>query len=136
MSGRKQTAAVWCAGILAASLFAPSASAHRRPWHHRHGQPLARAEILFGMPRPVRRAVVINGVAHGTLDLNVRPRTTEVWVDGELRGTCAAFDGHPAKLHLPPGAHRVKLVTPDGVTVSRALRVSAGTETNVGLDLR
>ena len=89
----------------------------------------------MGKPRTVQ-VVVINGVAHGTLDMNVKPRSTEVWVDGTFRGTCDAFDGHPNKLHLRPGTHRIKLVTPDGLEVAREIRVRAGVEVNVGIDLR
>ena len=72
----------------------------------------------------------------GVLDMNVKPRSTEVWVDGTFRGTCDAFDGHPKKLHLRPGTHRIKLVTPDGLEVAREIRVRAGIEFNVGIDLR
>ena len=116
-------------------LFATSAEAHRRGYRHHHGHRHAKAVIVVGKPKTVR-AVVIDGVAHGTLDMNVKPRATEVWVDGKLRGTCDAFDGHPKKLHLRPGTHRIKLVTPDGLEVAREIRVRAGIEVNVGIDLR
>ena len=51
-------------------------------------------------------------------------------------GTASAFDGRPDKLALPPGFHTLRLVTPDGLDVARDLRVLAGVEFDVGLDLR
>ncbi|MCH7780494.1 MAG: hypothetical protein IH848_06580, partial [Acidobacteria bacterium] len=56
--------------------------------------------------------------------------------DGTFRGTCDAFDGFPNKLALAPGMHTIKFVTPDGIEASRDVRVRAGVEVNVGLDLR
>ena len=116
-------------GLLAAPV--STTWAHTRIHDHRH-----RAVIVVGKPRPAGNVVVVNGVAHGTLDLNVKPRATEVWVDGVFRGTCGQLDGVPGKLHLRPGVHRVRLVTPDGASVARDVRVRAGVEINVGLDLR
>jgi hypothetical protein len=101
----------------------------------RHGAG-RQAVIVVGTPRVVRSPKLVDGRPQGVLDLNVRPRTTAVWVDGRLRGTCAAFDGQPGKLHLAPGLRDVRLVTPDGVRVTRQLRVRAGVELNLSLDLR
>ena len=70
------------------------------------------------------------------LDINVKPKATELWVDGRYRGTCGEFDGHPGKLHLAAGLHDIRLVLPDGTAVERQVRVRAGVELNVGLDLR
>lgn len=124
------------AGCLVSGMIG-SVTAHPRARNHVHRHPAqARAVIVVGHPHPAKKIVVVNGVAHGTIDLNVKPRSTEVWVDGHLRGTAGAFDGFPGKLHLRPGVHRVKLVTPGGETLSRDLRVQSGTEINVGLDLR
>ena len=118
---------------LTAMLF-PAVAAHPRAHHHRHRT--STAVIVVGKPRPVRHAVVVNGTAHGVLDLNVKPKATEVWIDGRMRGTVDAFDGYPSKLPLRAGMHEIKLVTPDGIEVSRDVRVRAGVEMNIGLDLR
>jgi len=92
--------------------------------------------IVLGKPHPAPAVAVIDGTEPGMLDLNVKPRTTEVWVNGTLHGTCDSFDGYPAKLTLSPGLYRIRLVTPDGIDVARDLRVRAGVELNVALDLR
>ncbi len=94
------------------------------------------AVVVVGKPKPVSRVVVVNGARLGVLDLNVKPKATEVWVNGRLRGTCAEFDGHPDKLTLRPGMHSIRFVTPDGIEAARDIRVRAGREINVGLDLR
>ena len=100
------------------------------------GHPRRTAVIVLGKPRPAPDVVIVDGARHGILDLNVKPKATEVWVDGSLRGTCGAFDGFPRKLTLPPGLYRIRLVTPTGYDVMRDLRVRPGIEMNVGLDLR
>ena len=108
--------------------FAVTALAHpgRRP--HRH-----RAVVVIGKPRPIRTTIVIGGRPHGVLDMNVKPKDTEVWVDGKMRGTADDFDGHPQKLSLPAGPHTLKLITPDGEVYRRELHVTAGTEVELNL---
>ena len=134
MQTRKRTpvAAKIAACLAVAALLAPALMAHPRRHPHRHGK----AVIVVGKPRPVRTAVVINGRPHGILDMNVKPRATEVFVDGTFRGTCEALDGFPDKLYLLPGKRRIKLVTPDGIAAHRYVQVRAGVEIDVGLDLR
>lgn len=116
--------------------FAGSLFAHPRARRHAHGHRHGKAVIVVGDPRPAKRVVVVDGVAHGTIDVNVKPKSTEVWVNGDLRGTADAFDGFPNKLHLRPGVHRLELVTPGGETVARDVRVRSGVEIDLGLDLR
>jgi len=123
-------AAAAIAGLLSTSLV----EAHRRPRFHLHGR--TTAVVVVGKPKPAPRVVVVNGARYGVLDLNVKPKTTRVWIDGKLRGTCGAFDGHPNKLTLAPGIYRIKFVTPEGIEAERDVHVRAGIEVNVGLDLR
>ena len=99
---------------------------------HRHR---ARVAIVVGRPVVMARPVVIAGVAHGAIDFDVTPETTEVYVDGTMRGQVDDFDGFPEKLYLRAGAHRIALKTPNGETVSRKVRVVAGHEMNLKLDL-
>lgn len=134
MRFRNRSLARFCAIITVALLAGGIAAAHPRARAHHHAR--RTPVIVIGKPRPAHRVVVVNGARYGVLDLNVKPRATEVWVDGTLRGTCDEFDGYPDKLTLAPGMHAIRLVTPDGDDVSRSLRVRAGIEINVGLDLR
>jgi len=125
--------ALACVSLLATA----AADAHRGVYHHRHHRHReAKAVIVLGNPHPVRGAIVAHGRPAGILDLNVKPKQTEVWVDGSLLGTVDNFDGRPSKLRLVAGEHRLKLVTPYGVTVARNIRVQAGVEVEVGLDMR
>lgn len=59
----------------------------------------------------------------GAIDLNVRPKDTEVWVDGELVGKTGRFDGFPGYLWLPVGSHELVFYRPGYVTVARQLTV-------------
>lgn len=122
------------AGALAGLLSVSLVEAHSRARLHRHGR--TTAVIVVGKPKAAERVITVNGARHGVLDLNVKPRTTRVWIDGKLRGTCSAFDGFPNKLTLAPGMYTIRLVTPDGIEAARDVRVRAGVEINVGLDLR
>jgi PEGA domain-containing protein len=99
---------------------------------HRHR---ARVAIVVGRPVVMVRPVVIAGVPHGAIDFDVTPETTEVYVDGTMRGQVDDFDGVPEKLYLRAGTHLIALKTPGGETVSRKVRIVAGHEMNLKLDL-
>ena len=119
-----------------ALMAAPSTSAHRRTYRHAHHLQRTKAVIVVGKPRPMSASAIAVGPSTGLLDMNVKPKRTEVWVDGALQGTVERFDGRPGKLRLIAGNHRLKLVTPAGMVVARDIRVRPGVEINVGLDLR
>ena len=109
----QRTPARWALTAIAGlclALFAGSvADAH---WRARAHPP--RRVVVVRQPRPVKNVVVVNGERRGLVDLNVKPRATEVWVDGQYKGTCDAWDGHPDKLRLTAGVHRLRFLTPDG----------------------
>jgi len=115
------------------SLVGDDAWAARRH-RHRHTRIWVGHRIVVGKPVVVT-PVIINGRAHGVIDLNVDPDDTEVYVDGKLRGTVDDFDGAPGKLHLLPGTHRIRLQAPDGDEWIRKVKVVAGHEINIKLEL-
>ena len=45
----------------------------------------------------------------GAVDLNVRPRRANVFVDGEVKGVARALDGNPDFLWLKEGEHEITL---------------------------
>lgn len=126
-----RTIALGSLGLALLVLAASDAGAHWRPRRHVH----RRAVIVVGRPVAVRSVVMIEGRAHGTLDFHVQPSTTEVYVNGRLRGTVDDFDGSPQKLHLLPGLHKISLQTPGGQKVTREIDIRAGTELEIKLDL-
>ncbi len=135
--GKIKVAVALTACLTAAESIAPSVQAGPRAHrHHRQRQHHAQAVIVVGPARAVRHSVVVYGRPAGVLDFNLKPKATEVWIDGRLRGTADEFDGIPQKLLLAQGPHRLRLVTPGGVEIARVIRVQAGTEINIGLDLR
>ncbi len=137
MFNRTRKIATWMAGLAMAALLVPAASAHQRPHrHHHHHHHNGKTVIVVGKPRPARTAIVVNGLRHGVIDVNVKPGATEVYVNGRFRGTADTLDGYPNKLHVQPGTHVIKLSTPDGVFVEREIHVPAGMEIDLRLDLR
>ncbi|MDX1503795.1 MAG: PEGA domain-containing protein [Thermoanaerobaculia bacterium] len=69
----------------------------------------------------------------GGLDLNVRPKKAEVYVDGVLVGTAGRYDGFPGHLWLPSGAHELVFYRPGFRTVSRQVTVPPGALLDVNL---
>lgn len=123
--------------ILSAMLFlpeiVPDGFAHRVGRRHRHRRGRV---VVVSAPVRLSRPVLIAGRPHGVIDMNVKPKTTEVFVNGKLRGQVDDFDGRPGKLNLPPGNHKIMLRTPDGETYKRKVRIVAGHEINLKLDLK
>lgn len=95
-----------------------------------------RATIVVGKPRRVVRPVYVVGKPAATLDFNVKPSKTAIYIDGTYRGVCDNFDGWPQKMHLAPGRHRIRLVTHDGVSIQREVKLAPATEVDIDLDLR
>ncbi len=81
--------------------------------HHRRAQ-------LHGVLNQARLAGV------GALDLGVRPKRVEVFVDGEYIGRNGQFDGAPNYLWLEKGSHEITFYREGYMTVTRELTVQAG----------
>jgi len=120
--------------LLAGCLAASDTWAHHRRHRHVHRHVFARGRFVVARPVVVA-PVVIAGRPHGVIDFDVDPEETKVYVNSEMRGQVDDFDGAPGKLHLLPGTHRIKLVAPDGGTWSEKVRVIAGHEINIKLEL-
>ena len=58
--------------------------------------------------------------------LEVKPRETEVYVDGYLAGVVDDFDGFFQRLRLPPGAHEIVLYLDGYYSVRQDLHLSPG----------
>lgn len=72
----------------------------------------------------------------GALDLNVKPKKTEVWVDGQLVGPSGKFDGFPGYLWLERGRHELVFYHPGFGTDVRQVRVLQGTVVKLNLRLQ
>ncbi len=126
-------AAILITAFLMFPALAPPADAHRIGRPHRHRR--AARVVVVSAPVRLSRPVIIAGRPHGVIDMNVKPKETEVHVDGKLRGQVDDFDGYPGKLNLLPGTHRIMLLTPDGDRYERKVKIVAGHEINLKLDL-
>lgn len=62
----------------------------------------------------------------GAVDLNVRPKKTEVWVDGQYVGTAGRFDGYPGYLWLGDGRHELIFYNQGFETLRREIKVLEG----------
>lgn len=132
--------------LLAALLIPATAEAgHRHHGHHGHHSYLSFG-LHFGYPyfwapyaywpayhyyRPYAYGYPGRD-ALGGLDLNVKPKKTEVYVDGNYIGLAKAFDGWPEYLWLPRGTYQLIFHNPGYQTVERELTVYPG----VVLDVR
>ncbi len=71
----------------------------------------------------------------GAVDLNVRPKKAEVYLDGELVGRAGKFDGFPGHLIVESGSYQIAFYHPGYETVLRELRVPAGVVVRLNLEL-
>ena len=75
------------------------------------------------MPPPARTPEATPSAAIGTLTLRVQPTNAEVWIDGE-RWTSS--DGGRFVIQLPPGAHRLEVISAGYREYSSDIQVSDG----------
>ena len=62
----------------------------------------------------------------GAIDLNIKPRKAEVWVDGRYVATARDLDGYPTYLWLDEGTHTVTLRKGGYQTFEQTFDVHAG----------
>ena len=71
----------------------------------------------------------------GAIDLNVKPKKAEVWVDGRLIGKVQDFDGYPSYLWLEEGTHRVVLSLGGYRTYDETITIEPGAVVKLKLKL-
>jgi hypothetical protein len=62
----------------------------------------------------------------GAIAIKVRPKSAEVYVDGNYVGAAGNFDGFPGYLWIAPGKHRVQLVQNGYANLEHEIEVSSG----------
>ena len=62
----------------------------------------------------------------GGIDLNVRPKKAEVYVDGQRIGRVGRFDGYPSALWLEEGTYELVIYRPGYRTLHETVKVFAG----------
>jgi hypothetical protein len=70
---------------------------------------------------------------YGSVDFNVRPQKSEIYVDGVYIGIADEFNGYPRTATLPAGRHRIRVVAPNGRVENREIYVMPGRELNFNL---
>ncbi len=71
----------------------------------------------------------------GGVELNVRPRKAQVYVDGQRLGKAGNFDGYPGYLWLEKGTHELALYKDGYLTVVQELTIVPGAIQEVKLRL-
>lgn len=59
----------------------------------------------------------------GVVETAIRPKSADVWVDGELAGEARDYNGRWDRLWLPPGEHTLEFTAPGHMTLRRQVRV-------------
>jgi hypothetical protein len=72
----------------------------------------------------------------GGLDLSVKPKKAEVWVDGDYVGRAAKFDGFPGHLWLEAGSHELVFYYEGRRTVVREVNVRPGGARRLAVDMQ
>ena len=99
-------------------------------------RPVYRAVPRFGVaayryhgPRVVR----VERIRYGSIDFNVRPQRSQIYIDGKLLGIADDFNGYPQTARLPAGRYNIRVVAPNGRVETRRVYVIAGRELNFNL---
>ena len=79
------------------------------------------------------RVVRVERVRYGSIDFNIRPQKSQVYIDGELLGIADDFNGYPQTARLPAGRYNIRVVAPNGQVEKRRVYVVAGRELNFNL---
>jgi len=62
----------------------------------------------------------------GGLDLNIKPKKAEVYIDGQRIGRVGRFDGYPSVLWLEEGTYDLVVYHPEHQTLHQTVKVFAG----------
>ncbi len=71
-------------------------------------------------------AVNVYRVDYGTIQFDVKPANSRVYVDNKYLGTVSELSGRHHEAYLPGGYHDVRVVVPDGQTVERNVYLAVG----------
>lgn len=72
----------------------------------------------------------------GAVDLDIKPKKAEVWVDGEFVGKVGEFDGYPSYLWLKEGVHKVTVYEGGFESLERELSIKPGLVIRLKLKLK
>jgi len=72
---------------------------------------------------------------YGALDMNVKPGSAEVWVDGKYVAEARDLDGYPSYLWLPEGAHKLEVYKGGYALFSENVEVRRGFKTDLKVRL-
>jgi hypothetical protein len=72
----------------------------------------------------------------GAVDLNVKPKKTDVYLEGQLIGRCGEFDGFPGYLWLEEGTYDLVFYRDGFETVHQRVKIFPGVVSEVDFDMR
>jgi hypothetical protein len=68
----------------------------------------------------------VRRIDYGAVDFNVKPLSSQVFVDGKYFGTVGDLKGRHHEAFLAAGLHDVRVVGPGGQKAEREIYVAAG----------
>lgn len=107
----------------------PYWSSYWGPW----GSPYWGPSPYYPQPGPSLGYAMING--YGAIDMHVKPKQAEVWVDGKFVAEARNLDGSPTYLWLKSGDHEIQVYEGGYVTVQRKVDVRPGTRTDLNVNM-
>ncbi len=101
---------------------------HHGFYGHHYGYSGYPYGYYYGQSRYEMNKTILQAQAAGLggLDLNVRPRKAQVYVDGQRLGKAGNFDGFPGYLWLEKGTHQLAIYRDGYLTVVRELTIIPG----------
>lgn len=98
--------------------------------------------VFIGPHAAVSTRIVVRTVSahrpsyYGTIDFDIKPNKSHLFVDGVYIGIADSFDGWPQTFRLRPGKHTLKIVSPAGKSIRRTVYIQPGKELNVRIAFR
>ena len=72
------------------------------------------------------RVMEVERVDYGTIQFDVKPVASKVYVDGKYMGVVDELQGRHHETKLPPGCHEIKIESPAGVSYVRTVYLATG----------
>ena len=92
---------------------------------------LPTAYSTWNVRRPLTTKVIrVEKPRYGSIDFNIRPQKSRIYINGQLLGVADDFNGYPQTAKLLTGYYNVRVVSPRGQVEKRRVYVAMGQELN------
>ena len=104
-----------------------------RPYYYPPAYSYGYEGAVYG---PAGEGTAYDRASLGAVAVKVKPKSAEVYVDGNYVGAAGSFDGFPGYLWIPPGDHRIEVVQVGYANLVAEIEVGSGQVVELGQNLQ